>query len=237
MATPSYQGAAPRLFEPSVLTTGETMRWEDRPHWIILFRSMTWFILISIVFIVVLCVGVWPFVFFWLIFGLLPFIMAFISWKCTLYGITSERALWQRGFLGKSRESVPFDKIINVGLDYGFIERIVGCGTITLATAAGVMKYTKRGGALGGGIYYRAVRNSEGVEKFLRDTIESEKRRKKAEEYQEMAKAMRGPEYAPTAPPVQPPPPPSSLCSTCGRPLTYVQQYQRWYCENCKKYV
>ena len=27
------------------------------------------------------------------------------------------------------------------------------------------------------------------------------------------------------------------LCQTCGRPLTYIQQYQRWYCYNEKKYV
>lgn len=26
-------------------------------------------------------------------------------------------------------------------------------------------------------------------------------------------------------------------CSTCGGPLSYIQQYQRWYCYNCKKYV
>lgn len=37
----------------------------------------------------------------------------------------------------------------------------------------------------------------------------------------------------------QPPPPPSTLaqnCPTCGRPLTFVQQYNRWYCPNCKRY-
>lgn len=36
-----------------------------------------------------------------------------------------------------------------------------------------------------------------------------------------------------------PPPPPmatAQLCPTCGKPLTYVQQYDRWYCANCKKY-
>ncbi len=27
------------------------------------------------------------------------------------------------------------------------------------------------------------------------------------------------------------------LCQTCGQPLTYIQQYQRWYCYNEKKYV
>jgi sporulation protein YlmC with PRC-barrel domain len=31
--------------------------------------------------------------------------------------------------------------------------------------------------------------------------------------------------------------PTQPLCPTCGRPLTYVQQYQRWYCYNDKKYV
>lgn len=39
---------------------------------------------------------------------------------------------------------------------------------------------------------------------------------------------------------VAPPPPPSSatmpLCQTCGQPLTFIQQYGRWYCYNCNKY-
>jgi len=30
------------------------------------------------------------------------------------------------------------------------------------------------------------------------------------------------------------PPPPN--CPTCGQPLTYVPQYQKWYCQNEKKY-
>jgi sporulation protein YlmC with PRC-barrel domain len=27
------------------------------------------------------------------------------------------------------------------------------------------------------------------------------------------------------------------LCPTCGKPLTYIQQYKRWYCYNEQKYV
>jgi len=34
-----------------------------------------------------------------------------------------------------------------------------------------------------------------------------------------------------------PPPPPQYTCNSCQKPLTFVYQYQRWYCENCKKYV
>lgn len=37
-----------------------------------------------------------------------------------------------------------------------------------------------------------------------------------------------------------PPPPPglsAQICPTCGQPLIFVQQYNRWYCQNCKKYI
>ena len=36
-----------------------------------------------------------------------------------------------------------------------------------------------------------------------------------------------------------PPPPPVSTqtCPTCGSPLRYIQQYQRWYCDKEQKYV
>jgi sporulation protein YlmC with PRC-barrel domain len=27
------------------------------------------------------------------------------------------------------------------------------------------------------------------------------------------------------------------MCPTCGRPLTWIPQYQRWYCYSDKKYV
>lgn len=26
------------------------------------------------------------------------------------------------------------------------------------------------------------------------------------------------------------------ICSTCGRPLRFISEYQRWYCDNEKKY-
>jgi hypothetical protein len=37
-----------------------------------------------------------------------------------------------------------------------------------------------------------------------------------------------------------PPPPPgmaAQTCPTCGGPLRYIQQYQRWYCDKEQKYV
>jgi len=29
----------------------------------------------------------------------------------------------------------------------------------------------------------------------------------------------------------------AAACPVCGQPLTFVQQYNRWYCGNCKKYA
>jgi hypothetical protein len=35
------------------------------------------------------------------------------------------------------------------------------------------------------------------------------------------------------------PPPPTPMfqhCPSCGQPMTFVQQYNRWYCNYCRKY-
>jgi sporulation protein YlmC with PRC-barrel domain len=37
--------------------------------------------------------------------------------------------------------------------------------------------------------------------------------------------------------PAQAAQPTQPTCPTCKRPLSYIQQYQRWYCYKCQKYV
>ncbi len=37
--------------------------------------------------------------------------------------------------------------------------------------------------------------------------------------------------------PPPPPPPPIPKCPYCNNPIRYIHQYQRWYCDNEKKYV
>lgn len=42
----------------------------------------------------------------------------------------------------------------------------------------------------------------------------------------------------PQMPPPPPPPPTQTpTCPSCGRPIRYIQQYQRWYCDQEKRYV
>jgi hypothetical protein len=33
-----------------------------------------------------------------------------------------------------------------------------------------------------------------------------------------------------------PPPEPAKTCPTCGKPLSYIKEYDRWYCYSCKEY-
>jgi sporulation protein YlmC with PRC-barrel domain len=40
-----------------------------------------------------------------------------------------------------------------------------------------------------------------------------------------------------TAQPAQPQQTTQPICPTCHKPLTWIPQYQRWYCYNDKKYV
>lgn len=56
---------------------------------------------------------------------------------------------------------------------------------------------------------------------------------------------IQGPSYVPPYPPPQYPPPQyppqpympqGYACPACGMPLTYVAQYNRWYCNNCRAY-
>ncbi|WP_455286041.1 COG1470 family protein [[Eubacterium] cellulosolvens] len=34
----------------------------------------------------------------------------------------------------------------------------------------------------------------------------------------------------------KPPPPPGNPCPTCNKPMTFIKEYDRWYCQNCKEY-
>ena len=46
--------------------------------------------------------------------------------------------------------------------------------------------------------------------------------------------------YVPTPAPTYTPPQPQAQtprCPTCNQPLELIQQYNRWYCRTCQKYV
>ncbi len=64
-----------------------------------------------------------------------------------------------------------------------------------------------------------------------------EKPEEKEEKKPEPEEKKEEPEEEKEEPEAPPPPPPKTACPTCGKEATYVDQYQRWYCYNCQKYL
>jgi hypothetical protein len=73
------------------------------------------------------------------------------------------------------------------------------------------------------------------------------RKKKKPEEVLMSAQAYETPSGSQQTPPqpaasptpiaIPPPPPPQRPCPTCGKPLSYIQQYKSHYCYNCSKYA
>jgi hypothetical protein len=92
-------------------------------------------------------------------------------------------------------------------------------------------------GGLGGGLgtlyIYCTPENYEAVasacQTFQSRTPKQTTRRHKAPCPQQESSSMPNPH--------PPPPLPMYTCPTCGEPLTFIQQYNRWYCYKDKKYA
>lgn len=54
----------------------------------------------------------------------------------------------------------------------------------------------------------------------------------KRQTQQKQQRAQQGPQQ-----PTQPMPSQQHVCPLCGQPLRYISEYQRWWCDNCKKYA
>ena len=65
-------------------------------------------------------------------FSLLPF----LRWWTTTFTITNRRLITRRGILSKSGHDLPLIRINNVEYQRSLLDRMLGCGTLTLTTAA-----------------------------------------------------------------------------------------------------
>ncbi|HET7725351.1 MAG TPA: PH domain-containing protein [Propionibacteriaceae bacterium] len=63
-------------------------------------------------------------------------IVPFLRWYTTTYTITDRRLITRRGILNKSGHDLPLVRINNVEYQKSLIDRMLGCGTLTLTTAA-----------------------------------------------------------------------------------------------------
>ncbi len=74
------------------------------------------------------------------IVGVLAFILwvlvPFLRWATTTYTFTNRRIITRRGIINKSGHDLPLTRIVNVAYSLSLSDRIFGCGTLSLTTAA-----------------------------------------------------------------------------------------------------
>jgi uncharacterized membrane protein YdbT with pleckstrin-like domain len=59
----------------------------------------------------------------------------FLVWRTTHYLFTNERVLLQVGVLSRDRRDIPLGRINDHSMNQHFIERLLGCGTLTIESA------------------------------------------------------------------------------------------------------
>ncbi|MEU4569707.1 PH domain-containing protein [Micromonospora sp. NPDC023956] len=66
-----------------------------------------------------------------LVFALVPY----LTWRSTHYLFTTERVLLQQGILSRDRRDIPLGRINDHSMNQRFVERLFGCGTLTIESA------------------------------------------------------------------------------------------------------
>jgi uncharacterized membrane protein YdbT with pleckstrin-like domain len=124
-----------------LLTSGEEMVREFRPHWRMLFVPFGWTVLL-----LAGVIATWIFppdtkVFdwavtgvagvAWLILGLYPF----IAWWFTLYVLTNERLIARSGILSRHGLEIPLEQINDLSFHQSIVERVLRCGDLVIESA------------------------------------------------------------------------------------------------------
>ncbi len=130
-------------FPTRLLTEGEEVILDLRPHWIALLKPVMWTIVISVVAgiiwvkaggdvqdeiriaIVALALVLWiP----------LAFVPA-IRWRFTLFVLTNERVITRSGVIAKRSKEIPLETINDVTFGQRIIERVLGAGDLVIESA------------------------------------------------------------------------------------------------------
>ncbi len=70
------------------------------------------------------------------LFGIWWILVPFLRWRTTTYTITNHRLITRRGILNKVGTDIPLNRIHEVSQARSLTDRILGCGTLHVQTAA-----------------------------------------------------------------------------------------------------
>jgi len=141
------------------------------------------------------CLG--PLVVFAIGFGVMLLYRHF-QWQHTAYAVTTARILTTTGVIGRTFVECAHDKIQNVTLRQGIIDRLFGSGTLVFATAGiggggGMGRsggWGNRGMLLGGGLVFRSVNAPSETKRAVDELMESARLARRRGELQELASVI-----------------------------------------------
>lgn len=124
-----------------LLTEGEEVVREFRPHWRLLVFPVLWALLgFAIV------VGTWKYapdsdIFDWVVTGAVVFgslrlaLYPFVAWWFTSYVLTNERLIRRSGILSRAGLEIPLENINDVRFTQSIIERVLRSGDVVVESA------------------------------------------------------------------------------------------------------
>lgn len=80
--------------------------------------------------------GTWAVVALFALLVLWVVLIPFLRWLTTTYTVTDRRIITRRGILHKTGHDLPLRRINNVNYARSLTDRMLGCGTLVLETAA-----------------------------------------------------------------------------------------------------
>ena len=129
-------------YPTKLLTSGESIVYDMRPHWRVLFFPAV--ALVGIVFVAVFTLTALPSGWDWarwavLIVALVLFVgwvlRPVIRWATSQYVVTNRRVIVRTGIIARQGRDMPLQRINDVHFQYGIIDRMLGCGNLIVESA------------------------------------------------------------------------------------------------------
>jgi uncharacterized membrane protein YdbT with pleckstrin-like domain len=127
-------------FPEDVLTADEKVVLHLHPHWKAMIRPVA-ILLVAIAAVVATLIWLDNEIITYIVSAaaaLLAIVFVFwpwLVWRTTHYVITNERVLLQTGVFSRERRDIPLARVNDHSMSQKFIERLLGCGTLTIESA------------------------------------------------------------------------------------------------------
>jgi uncharacterized membrane protein YdbT with pleckstrin-like domain len=126
-------------FPESILTSDEKVVLHLHPHWKKLIAPIFFLIVVAAALVAAVVFLSGTALLVAAVAGIVPLgrltVWPWLNWRSTHYVFTDERVLFREGVLARHGRDVPLGRINDVSFSHSLIERMLGCGTMTIESA------------------------------------------------------------------------------------------------------